>query len=43
MKGGYSFRRLNCNRDSILLGQLQKSIFDNTELSFRNKTLFGNG
>ena len=45
MKGGYSFRRFNCNRELVpdCESNYRERIFANIELSLRNKKLFGNG
>ena len=37
MKGGYSFRSFNHNREFV---DCRRSLFANVELSFRNKNLF---
>ena len=44
-KDGYSFERFNCNRKLIpdCWCTYRESTFAYVELSFRNKTLFGNG
>ena len=45
IKGGYSFRRVHCNRELIpdCWRSYKESMFAKIELSFRNINLFGNG